>query len=257
MNAIGYKQIWPLFRDRKCWYGCTAKGQRLWFGVPSDFKFTGAARDREITNNGQKSVRIKGVVRWFTNLEHSEMPEGVTCKNDFASNRWKTYDDYNAVECVFQTEGGKYYTDIPKNYDGLLAVGISFMDKLNPRQFEIVDYVSSPTMNGESVYKRLIIKARPGFTLPKPPAPKTVEKYKRKAGLRRKFGKELYIKQDFKCANPSCVWSEQNIYYDSMDLDHIVPVSKGGSNELDNLQLLCRRCNGKKSDRTVQGNSDI
>ena len=64
---------------------------------------------------------------------------------------------------------------------------------------------------------------------------------------------KLYGKQDGKCANPKCPHNEDQDYFhpDFIDLDHIVPVSKGGSDELDNLQLLCRKCNGKKSDKTV------
>ena len=87
---------------------------------------------------------------------------------------------------------------------------------------------------------------------------KVVEKRKRKAGIRKKYLMKLYAKQDGKCANPKCPHNEYREYFhpDFIDLDHIVPVSKGSSDELDNLQLLCRKCNGKKSDKTVQENID-
>ena len=69
---------------------------------------------------------------------------------------------------------------------------------------------------------------------------------------------KLYAKQDGKCANPKCPHNEYKecFHPDFIDLDHIVPFSKGVSDELDNLQLLCRKCNGKKSDKTVLEHSD-
>lgn len=250
--AVVYKEVHPLFSARKIWLGVS----------PRSMEFKLPCGEMKTVN----SV-------WFTNLIHSYIPKGIPLDAKYNMLDYPKYDNYDAIEV-------SAVKDIPKDYDAPMGVPITFIDKFNPRQFEIIgvakrggtaslktrtytasdhaeynDMNAGPVVinNGEwrRLYARFIIKALPGFIPPKPPTPKTVEKHKRKAGLRKKFGKELYIKQDFKCANPSCVWSEQNIYYDSMDLDHIVPVSKGGSNELDNLQLLCRRCNGKKSNKTA------
>lgn len=201
-----------------------------------------------ITAKKFKSLRN---VKWFTKLEHSHLPKGVRLEETYSPENYPKYDNYDAIEV-------SQYTNMPKDYAGLMGVPISFITHLNPKQFELVDLPQPrPTIDGRTTYARLLIKAKPGFTPPKPPSPKVVEKHKRKAGLRKKYLMELYAKQVGKCANPKCLHNEYQEYFppDFMDVDHIVPISKGGSNEFDNLQLLYRKCNGKKGDKTTNRSS--
>ena len=147
---------------------------------------------------------------------------------------------------------------MPKDYAGLMGVPISFITHFNPKQFELVDLPQPrPTIDGRTTYARLLIKAKPNFTPPKPPSQKVIEKKKRDTTLRKKYAFKLYEQQAGKCNNAECIYNEiqQTIPIDFMDIDHKVPISKGGGNEFDNLQLLCRKCNGKKGDKTTHGSS--
>lgn len=251
MNAVSYSQIWPLFREKKCWYGVTSAGKRLWFGVPEEYTFTGKLSDRRIETDGSKFVRMKGIVRWFTNLEHGLTPEGIILETDYNEEQNPKYDNYDAVEVGSVRK-------ILRNYGGLMGVPVNFMDKYNPRQFEIVDYLDAHYFDGVRGFKRFIIRAKPGFTPPKPPTKTVVERQKRDANLRKKFAFKLYEQQLGKCNNTGCLHNlmQTTIPLDFMDVDHIVPVSKGGSNDLENLQLLCRKCNGKKSDKIPNPSSN-
>ena len=131
MNAFAYKEIFPLFQNNKVWYGVTAAGKRLWFGVPAHYEFTGPDSDCRIDEHGRKFLRIKGIIRWYTNLDHKSRHEKLVLWARFDPNRHPKYDNYDAIE-VSKTK------EIPMDYDGVMGVPISFMDKYNPDQFEIV-----------------------------------------------------------------------------------------------------------------------
>ena len=258
-NAVVYKEVHPLFSARKIWLGVSPRSME--FKLPS---------------GEMKTVNSV----WFTNLIHSYIPKGIPLDAIYNKLDYPKYDNYDAIEV-------SAVKNIPKDYDAPMGVPITFIDKFNPRQFEIIgvakrggtaslktrtytaeDHAEYNDMNAGPVvivnrewkrlYARFIIKAKPDFIPPKPPSKTAVAKRKRKAGIRKKYLMMLYGKQDGKCANPKCPHNEYQEYFhpDFMDLDHIVPVSKGGSDELDNLQLLCRKCNGTKSDKTEQENSD-
>lgn len=71
----------------------------------------------------------------------------------------------------------------------------------------------------------------------------------KRTNVRKLYGYELYAKQNGKCANKHCKHS--HVAYDFMDVDHKIPICRGGANDIDNLQLLCRTCNSKKKDKTM------
>jgi hypothetical protein len=138
MNAITYKEIFPLIKENKVWLGPSISSGDREFQVPDDYPVN--AVGWRIDENGKKYLRIKGV-RWFTNLDHGRRHQPLqlmaTAEN-FKYNKklkgidsYEKYDNYDAIEISF--------TDaIPSDYNGIMGVPISFLDKYNPDQFKIV-----------------------------------------------------------------------------------------------------------------------
>lgn len=157
MNAFKYKEIIPFFLENKCWYGATAAGKRLWFGVPEHYEFTGAENDRKTDDNGNKFLRMKGVIRWFTNLDHKYRHDHLVLWSEYDEKDYPKYDNYDAIE-VSRTKL------IPKDFDGMMGVPISFMDKYNPEQFEILDIFNHPIVTkneiSKNLYTRVIIRRK-------------------------------------------------------------------------------------------------
>ena len=140
MNAITYKEVFPLIKDNKVWYGCSISSGDREFGVPEEYPLTAAGW--RIDEQGKKYIRVKGV-RWFTNLDHGRRHQFLplmTMADNLKFSRHKElrgkssyihYDNYDAIEVPF--------TDaIPSDYEGAMGVPISFLDKYCPDQFEIL-----------------------------------------------------------------------------------------------------------------------
>jgi len=151
-NALKYQEIFPLFRTNKVWLGMSPRGM-----------------DFERPDGTLNSVNAC----WFTNLDHDkrhvDLRKRLHRKYDPA--KYPKYDNYDAIEV------GKV-ADIPLDYDGVMGVPITFMDKYNPEQFEIVgysrmhrdgslDHLKNPNwtgsfgdsfLNGKSLYARLLIR---------------------------------------------------------------------------------------------------
>ena len=128
-NAVTYKEVFPLIKENKLWYGCSIHSGDREFGVPNDYPLTAASY--RIDEQGNKYVRIKGV-RWFTNLDYKERHEDLFLYKNYTPEEYPKYDNYDAIN-VDKTQ------DIPCDYYGAMGVPITFMDKYNPEQFEIID----------------------------------------------------------------------------------------------------------------------
>lgn len=128
MTAVSSKFIFPLIRSNKMWYGPSIKSGDREFGVPDHYPLT--ASSHRIDSNGNKYIRVKGV-RWFTNLEHDMMHEKFRLTAKYSPDKYPKYDNYDAIE-VSKTK------NIPKDYDGVMGVPITFLDRYNPEQFEIL-----------------------------------------------------------------------------------------------------------------------
>jgi len=139
-NAVTYKEIFPLIKENKLWMGFTIHSGDREFRVPDYYPLTAAGW--RIDEHGVKCVRVKGV-RWFTNLDHGRRHEELRLKTkaynlQFGRHKeirgkadYDRYDNYDAIEVP--------YTDaIPSDYDGAMGVPITFLDKYNPDQFEIL-----------------------------------------------------------------------------------------------------------------------
>jgi hypothetical protein len=142
LQAITYKEVFPLIRDDKLWMGISIHSGDREFRVPDHYPLNAASS--RIDENGVKYIRVKGV-RWYTNLDHGRRHQKLPLmtvadnlrfskhKEVNGKSRYDKYDNFDAIEVPF--------TDaIPSDYSGLMGVPITFLDKYNPEQFEIVGY---------------------------------------------------------------------------------------------------------------------
>lgn len=176
MNAVTYKEVFPLFKDNKMWYGVSITSGDRRFNVPDSYPLT--ASGCGIDDNNQKYIQVKGV-RWFTNIDHGKRHKPLSLltkddnlkfnkklKNSKYQYAYKKYDNYDAIEIPL-TEV------IPSDYEGIMGVPISFLDKYCPEQFEIIDISSKLAkpifvngkrgsgrfyLNGKRLYDRITIR---------------------------------------------------------------------------------------------------
>ena len=140
MNAITYKETFPLIQQNKVWIGASNFNVGMYFQVPDSWKYSDSYKfDRE--RDGKKVSRVPGVC-WYTNIEHGKrhqplalmtMDENIKFSKhkEVRSSEYQKYDNYDAIEIPFAAA-------IPRDYSGLMGVPISFLDKYSPEQFEIL-----------------------------------------------------------------------------------------------------------------------
>jgi hypothetical protein len=128
VNAITYKECFKLIRDNKMWLGASIHSGDREFRVPDHYPLEAAGS--RVDEKGNKYIRVKGV-RWFTNLDYEERHEDLVLYKKYSPSEYPKYDNYDAIE-VSKT------ADIPMNYKGDMGVPITFLDKYNPDQFEIL-----------------------------------------------------------------------------------------------------------------------
>jgi len=161
-NALTYKEIFPLIKENKVWLGYGFNGGAAHF-INTQYEDYATAG-----NHKEGKIRVSGV-HWFTNLDTRKRHEDLILYKTYNKKEFPTYDNYDAIE-VSKTK------DIPMDYKGVMGVPITFMDKYNPDQFEIIgatesegkgfsnglwneeSKVAQAMVNGERVYKRIFIK---------------------------------------------------------------------------------------------------
>lgn len=132
-NAIHYKEIFPFIKSNKIWVGCTPMSQDLLFEWPKEQQEEALAGGK----NGSKFRIINGKVFgrspsiWFTNLDIKKRHEDMILYKRYTPDEYPQYDNYNAID-VRKVE------EIPCDYDGIMGVPDTFLDKFNPDQFEII-----------------------------------------------------------------------------------------------------------------------
>lgn len=175
MNAITYKEIFPLIKENKMWLGNGFHAGNAYFSTPLAKKYGEGVYMPETG-----LVKFRNVC-WFTSLDHGRRHQPLplmTMEENLKYSKHKEikgkkvydkYDNYNAIEVSFTDS-------IPSDYDGVMGVPISFLDKYNPDQFDILgatesegrgfsnglwneaSKVSQPLIGGERVYKRIFIQ---------------------------------------------------------------------------------------------------
>lgn len=128
VNAVTYKELFPLIMTNKVWFGASIHSGDRKFLVPDDYELKAAGCG--IDESGHRFIRVKGV-RWFTNLDYKERHEDLILYRSYNPEKYPSYDNYDAIE-VSKT------ADIPMDYKGVMGVPITFLDKYNPDQFEII-----------------------------------------------------------------------------------------------------------------------
>lgn len=143
MNAMTYKEVFPLIKDNKLWLGPSISSGDREFQVPDSYPLNAAGW--RVDENGNKFLRVKGV-RWFTNLDHGRRHQPLQLmslednlrfnkklikEKDKGKEPYVEYDNYDAIEVPITNA-------IPSDYDGVMGVPITFIDKYNPEQFEII-----------------------------------------------------------------------------------------------------------------------
>lgn len=134
-NAVTYKEIFPLLKNNIMWLGY--KSGHFWFKVPDAYEEK--KTDFKIDENGQKWRRM-GNICWFTNLDIEKRHEDIPLFRTYSPDVYPKYDNYDAIE-VSRT------VDIPCDYYGVMGVPITFMDKYNPEQFDIVGITTNDKEN--------------------------------------------------------------------------------------------------------------
>lgn len=176
-NVITYKEIFPLIKNNKLWVGTTSFNKDMLFIAPSNVDFSSKPKTAIRKVDGITYLRSPSV--WFTNLDHGRRHQSLplmTMEENLKYSKHKEvkgkktydkYDNYDAIEVPF--------TDaIPSDYSGVMGVPISFLDKYNPDQFEIVGWSrhnnynmdggcwrggkNDATIDGRDVYRRILIR---------------------------------------------------------------------------------------------------
>ena len=144
-NAITYKEVFPLLKENKAWLGYSIHSGDRKFNVPDDYPLEAATCG--VDPDGRKFIRVKGV-RWFTNIDHGERHKPLILdtkahnlkfnkklrkklEKEHGAIEYPKYANYNAFDIPI-TEC------IPSDYDGIMGVPVTFMDKYDPEQFEII-----------------------------------------------------------------------------------------------------------------------
>ena len=165
MNSITYKEIFQLIKENKIWLGNGFSAGNAYFSTPHIKEFAAG-----VYNEETGLVKFRNI-HWFTNLDIEKRHEELDLFKHYTPEEYPKYDNYNAIE-VSKTK------EIPGDYKGVMGVPITFLDKYNPDQFEIIgsdynvkegllDFIKvegytgkfdRPYLNGKRMYSRLLIK---------------------------------------------------------------------------------------------------
>lgn len=164
MNAVTYKEIFPLIKDNKAWLGVSRNGcGSMWFIIPENSN----------DHSGQKiendvKYQTIGSSMWITNIDHDKRHEKIDLYKHYSPEEYPKYDNYDAIEVSKVCE-------IPMDYDGVMGVPITFLGKYCPEQFEIIGLMSGVKhdvfingddgrakfyINGKGVYARILIRIK-------------------------------------------------------------------------------------------------
>ena len=159
-NALTYKEIFKLIKNNEMWTGYRGFSGGMWFSADYEGK-------TEKIIDGEKLINVPSI--WFTNLDNLKRHENLILYKNYTPEEYPKYDNYDAIN-INKT------SDIPQDYDGFMGVPITYFDKYNPEQFEIIDGIGRYSIlnneetkkegkylsmiNGKALYFRIIIKKK-------------------------------------------------------------------------------------------------
>ncbi len=160
-NAITYKDIFKLIKDNKLWLGYS-NNKTMMFELPERY-----TKWDYINDKGKKVGKVPAI-SWYTNLTHKKRNVFLDSYKQYNEKEFPKYDNYDAIEV-------SKVVDIPENYDGAMGVPITFLDKFNPEQFELLGcsyaygepvgyhkegHGFNVSIDNKEIYKRLFIKRK-------------------------------------------------------------------------------------------------
>lgn len=156
-NALTYKEVFKLFQKDKIRTGYTNFNVGMFFEIPDEVE-----QYHHINKDGKKLARVSTSC-WFTNMEVEKHKRKLDLYKKYTPQEYPKYDNYDAINI-------NKYTDIPKDYTGTMGVPITFLDKYNPDQFDILGQMVTtkidhynfgyPYINGKKIYARILIKQK-------------------------------------------------------------------------------------------------
>jgi len=155
-NAITYKETFSYVKDDKLWVGYDNGGTK-WFQVPMNYDISTESRKKIV--NGVKYFSM-GRILWFTNLDTTKRHENIVLYKKYTPEEFPKYDNYDVINV-------DKVSDIPMNYNSVMGVPITFVDKYNPKQFQILGVANSARwigykcltiIQGRKIYNRILIK---------------------------------------------------------------------------------------------------
>lgn len=172
MNAITYKEIFPLLKNNKIWLGCNNGAKEYLVSA----QYAEENPDKVYLKNKKYYAKL-GNTGWYTNIDHEKrhmmIPLDLGHKYSGYESQYPEYDNYNAINIA-------KISNIPSDYNGIMGVPITFLDKYNPEQFEIVSCNDvrknekvpykehglvkdkDGTIDGKACYVRILIKKKKG-----------------------------------------------------------------------------------------------
>lgn len=144
VNAIAYRDFFHLIKENKVWMGASIHSGDREFRVPDSYPLN--ASGCRIDEKGNKYIRVKGV-RWWTNLDYKERHEKMILYKRYTPEEYPKFDNYDAINI-------DKVSDIPCDYDGVMGVPITFLDKYNPEQFKIIASSQTGCHPDEMVLKK-------------------------------------------------------------------------------------------------------
>jgi len=152
-NAVTYNEVFSLLKENKIWLGYRSGSYK--FEIPEDY-ITGNI----ITEDAKRYVKL-GNITWYTNIDTTKRKEELVLFHNYNEIDYPTYDNYNAINV-------NKVKEIPCDYYGAMGVPITFMDRYNPSQFEILGQTGvdiklnkgRPYINGKRLYARILVKRK-------------------------------------------------------------------------------------------------